>query len=76
MAKVKETYLVKRKEDAKTNNFWISNLLTASQENKNPENILDYESRVNNLKPEDLQEIAKKYLDENYFLGILMPETN
>jgi zinc protease len=76
MAKVKETYLVKRKEDAKTNNFWISSLLSASQENKNPENILDYESRVNNLKPEDLQEIAKKYLDENYFLGILMPETN
>ena len=76
MAKVKETYLVKRKEDLKTNNFWIQNLLKAHQEKNNPENILAYESKVNALSAEEVQQIAVKYLDENYFLGILMPEDN
>ena len=76
MAKVKETYLVKRKEDLKTNNFWIRNLLKADQEDENPEEILSYEQKVNALTAKELQEVAKKYLDDNYFLGILMPEEN
>jgi len=74
MAKVKETYLVKRKEDIKTNKFWIDNLLEADQEDKNINALLTFEEKLADLKSEDLQEVAKKYLDENYFLGILMPE--
>lgn len=76
LAKVKETYLVKRKEDLKTNEFWISNLLSSHQEDRDVNSILTYEEKVNALNSKDLQEIAKKYLDENYFLGILMPEEN
>jgi len=74
MAKVKETYLVQRKEAIKTNKFWLDNLLRAHQEDRNTEALLSYEKEVNNLNPSDLQKIAKKYLDDNYFLGILMPE--
>ncbi|MDB4292223.1 insulinase family protein [Maribacter sp.] len=76
MAKVKETYLLKRKEELKTNEFWIANLLRTHQENDNPEKILSYERNINELEAKDLQNLAKKYLDENYFLGILMPESN
>ncbi|TMM56879.1 insulinase family protein [Maribacter algarum] len=75
LAKVKETYLVKRKEDLKTNEFWISNLLANHQEERDSNSILSFEDKVNSLNSNDLQEVAKKYLDENYFLGILMPET-
>ncbi len=75
MEKVKETYLVKHKEDVKTNKFWIENLLRADQEGLNANNIMDFEEKVANLKASDLQAIANKYLDENYFLAILMPET-
>ncbi|MFS4491450.1 M16 family metallopeptidase [Maribacter sp. 2308TA10-17] len=75
MAKVKETYLVQRKEAIKTNKFWIDNLLTADQENKDVNSILKFEESLNALSREDLQEVAKKYLDKNYFLGVLMPET-
>jgi len=74
LAKVKETYLVQRKEAIKTNDFWATNLLDAHQEKRSADEILMYEEKVNNLKAEDLQEIAKVYLDDNYFLGILMPE--
>jgi len=74
MAKVKETYLVQRKEAIKTNKFWLDNLLSAHQENRDPNSVLSYEDRVNKLMPNDLQKVAKTYLDKNYFLGILMPE--
>jgi len=75
MAKVKETYMVKHKEDIKTNEFWISNLLEADQEGKDVNALLTFEEKLADLKAEDLQDIAKMYLDENYFLGILMPDT-
>lgn len=74
MAKVKETYLVERKEALKTNRFWIDNLLRADQEKRDVNRILKYERDLNNLEAKDLQEVAKAYLDDNYFLGILMPE--
>lgn len=74
LAKVKETYLVARKEQLKTNRFWISNLVSLDQEDRDPSHILGYEKAVNDLTAKDIQEIAQKYLDENYFLAILMPE--
>jgi len=74
LAKVKETYLVGRKEELKTNRFWITNLLKLDQEEHDASYILNYEKRVNTLTAKDIQKIAKKYLDDNYFLAILMPE--
>lgn len=74
MAKVKETYLVQRKEDLKTNRFWVDNLLKAHQEEIESDSMLSFEENLENLKAKDLQDVANKYLDENYFLGILMPE--
>ncbi len=76
MNKVKETYLVKRKEDLKTNKFWIGTLLRADQEEKDILAVLDYEKKIQELTSEDLQKVALEFLDEDYFLGILMPEAN
>ena len=76
MVKVKETYLVKRKEDLKTNRFWITNLVKADQEDRNLESMLNLEVKLDKLTSKDIQQVAQKYLDENYFLGILMPETD
>jgi zinc protease len=74
LAKVKETYLISRKEDLKTNRFWLTNLLSLDQEDRDPSYVLDYEKRVNNLTAKEIQKVAQKFLDENYFLAILMPE--
>jgi zinc protease len=75
MAKVKETYLLKRKEDIKTNRFWIGNLVKADQEDRRLEEMMQFEAKLDKLTAEDVQKVAQKYLDENYFLGVLMPET-
>ena len=75
MAKVKETYLVKHKEDLKTNRFWITNMVKSDQEDQDLEGLLQLEDSLESIKSEDLQRVARTYLDENYFLGILMPET-
>ncbi len=72
--KVKETYLVQRKEAIKTNDFWATNLLRMHQEGRAAGEVLSYEDKVNNLNAKDIQAVAKKYLDDKYFLGILMPE--
>lgn len=74
MAKVKETYLVKNKEDLKTNRYWITSLLKADQEERNLESMMQLERKLDQLTAEKIQDVAQKYLDENYFLGILMPE--
>ncbi|MEZ2415235.1 M16 family metallopeptidase [Muriicola sp. E247] len=75
MAKVKETYMVKHKEDMKTNRFWIGNLVKADQEDRDLEGMMQLEVNLDQLTAKDLQTVAQKYLDENYFLGILMPES-
>ncbi|MBT8211351.1 MAG: insulinase family protein, partial [Eudoraea sp.] len=75
MAKVKETYMVKHKEDVKTNRFWMTNLVRADQQDRNLESMMKLEAKLDKLTAKDVQEVAQKYLDENYFLGVLMPET-
>ena len=74
MGKIKETYLVKQKEDLKTNQYWITNMVRADQEVRNLGSMMKLEEKLEKLTSEDIQEVAKKYLDDNYFLGILMPE--
>ncbi|WP_299762279.1 insulinase family protein [uncultured Dokdonia sp.] len=74
LAKVKETYLVARKEQVKTNRFWLTNLVNLRQQDRDATFISDYEKRVADLTAKDIQNVAQKFLDENYFLAILMPE--
>ncbi len=74
MAKVKETYLVKHKEDMKRNRFWLSNLVRTDQQDQNLESMMQLEAKLNQLTSEDIHEVAQKYLGDNYLLGILMPE--
>lgn len=74
LAKVKETYLQGHKEEIKQNSFWLNSLLRSDEEDRDINEILNYEDEINAITTADLQEIANKYLDDQYFLGILMPE--
>jgi zinc protease len=74
MAKVKETYRVQHKENMKTNRFWITNMVQADQQDRNLESLMQLEAKLDKLTSADIQKVARTYLDENYFLGILMPE--
>ncbi len=74
MGKIKETYMVKQKEDLKTNRYWLTNMVRADQEEKDLGEMMNLEEKLDQLTSAGIQEVAQKYLDENYFLGILMPE--
>ncbi len=74
LAKVKETYYVENKDNLKKNKFWITALERADTDGTDPLEILKTVEEVNTLTKKEIQDAANKYLDENYLLGILMPE--
>lgn len=74
LLKIKETYLLKYKEDIKKNRFWLANFIRSVEESNAPEAILKSESAINALTIEGIKNVANEFLDENYFLGILLPE--
>ena len=60
--KVKETWKKQYKVNMQTNDAWLENISNAFIDQNNPENILDYEQKVNALTVQDLQKAAKKFL--------------
>ena len=73
--KVKETWRKQYHVNLQSNDFWLSSLSNAWIDRNNPENILDYEQKVNAIKASDLQAAAKKYLTLNNMLkAVLYPE--
>ncbi|HET6765920.1 MAG TPA: insulinase family protein [Chitinophagaceae bacterium] len=75
--KVKETWKKQHHVNLQSNDWWLSGLSNAWIDQTNPENILDYEKRVDALKPEDLQKAAKKFLTLNNMVkAVLYPESS
>ncbi len=74
LLKIKESYLLKYKEDIKKNRFWLANFIRSTQENSDPAAVLKSEAAINALTIEGIKNVANEFLDENYFLGILLPE--
>jgi len=73
--KVKETWKQQYLVNVKDNSFWARHLLQSEELGSDPERVLSYEKRLEALSPEDVQEIAKKYLDtNNYVQFVLNPE--
>jgi zinc protease len=58
-----------------SNDAWLDNLSSSFIDQNNPENILDYEQKVDALTVEDLQKAAQKFLSmNNYIKAVLYPE--
>lgn len=74
LAKIKEALLLKRKEDLKTNRFWLSTLRSADYLQNDVNQLLQFEDKVTALSKDDLQNVAKKYLTQGYILAIQNPE--
>ena len=74
LEKIKETFLVQRKDQLQENRFWLDQLESADMEDREINEVLKYEEKVAALNKEEIKEVANKYLNENYLLGILMPE--
>ena len=74
--KVKETWKKQYKVSLQSNDAWLTNLSNAFIDENNPENILDYEQKVDALTVQDLQKAAQKFLSTtNYLKAVLYPES-
>jgi zinc protease len=69
---VKEMQKREREVSLKTNNFWIGVINSYLQNDIDLMQILNYSNRVENLKPEDIQKAAQRYLNLNNFAKIVM----
>jgi zinc protease len=73
--KVKETWKKHYRSQLQENNYWLDNLSRAFIDQVDPENILDYEQKVDTLTVGDLQKAAQKFLAmDNYVKAVLYPE--
>lgn len=73
--KVKETWKQQYQVNVKDNSFWARHLIQSIENDLDPLRILTYESRVDALKPADVQVVAKKYLNTGrYVQFVLNPE--
>ncbi|MGH2565517.1 MAG: M16 family metallopeptidase, partial [Ginsengibacter sp.] len=74
--KVKETWKKQYRVSLQNNDAWLDNLSTAFIDQTNPENILDYEQKVDALTVQDLQKAAQKFFNmSNYVKAVLYPES-
>ena len=74
LAKFKEGELSDYKNNIKENSYWLSNFIRSYTNGNSPEDVLNYETFVNALNAKDIQNIARKYLNKDKAIGILMPE--
>jgi zinc protease len=73
--KVKKTWIEQYRVSEKENAFWSARLLSIYFQGDNPENIFDYEKRVNALTAADLKTTANLLFDgKNVIQAVLYPE--
>lgn len=73
--KVKEAYLLEHKENLKSNRYWLSTLSNIDQEKRDIKEVLEFETKVNNMTADGVKSVANKYLTTDYLLAVLKPET-
>ena len=72
---VKETYRQANEIDLRNNTFWINQLTSSVLNNTDFNEILNIQNIINNATREEIAEIAKKYIDIDKMLSvILIPE--
>lgn len=77
LEKVKETWKQQYQVNIKDNTFWARQLLAGVETGSSGSELISYEKRVAALTANDVKEAAKKYLDmQNYVEVVLNPESN
>ena len=75
IAKVKEARLLKAKENYKENSYWSSLLYGNLAEGNDLIDLAETENRINSINKEEMQKVAKKYLNlDKKIQFVLMPE--
>jgi len=72
--KIKETQLLKYKENLKKNKYWLRALSNADFDKKDRSKIIGQTKDIDAINAVDIQAVAKKYLTSGYVLGVLYPK--
>ncbi len=75
--KVKETLKKQYRTRIQDNDYWLNHLSQSFINGSDPENILDYEKKVDAITVADLKKAAQKFLKmDNYIKAVLYPENS
>lgn len=74
LLKVKETQRRELETNEKTNNYWLSAIQKSLYIGSPLEQIVESASEIENLKSDNLKEVANKYLNGAYIQVVLYPE--
>lgn len=75
LAKVKQNWIQNYRRALRENGYWLGRIQSALLDGTDPAAILTHEERLNALAAADVQEAARRYLNtENYVQVVLYPE--
>jgi len=75
LAKVKQNWIQNYRRALRENGYWLGRIQSALLDGTDPADILTHEQRVNALTAGEVQEAARRYLNtENYVQVVLYPE--
>jgi zinc protease len=75
LAKVKQNWIQNYRKALRENGYWLGRIQSALLDGTDPAAILTHEERVNALTAGEVQEAARRYLNtENYVQVVLYPE--
>jgi zinc protease len=75
LAKVKQNWIQNHRKALRENGYWLGRIQSALMDGTDPAALLTHEERVNALSAAEVQEAARRYLNtENYVQVVLYPE--
>lgn len=75
LEKVKIAIIERRREEIKTNQYWIGKLQQLQFSGDSVERFLNFEKELNKITVQDMKAAANKFFDgKNSFIGVLNPE--
>ena len=75
MKKFKESALKDYDENIKKNKYWLNQMTSAYMNKKSPQEILEYPDEVKAVTAEQVQKVANKYMSDEKYVAVLLPET-
>jgi zinc protease len=72
LAKVKQGWIQGYRRALRENGYWIARLQSSLMDGTDPASILTHEARVNALTAAEVQEAARRYLDNNNYVQVVL----
>ncbi|MET0982356.1 MAG: insulinase family protein [Telluria sp.] len=72
LAKVKQNWIQNYRRSLRENGYWLGRIQSSLMDGTDPHSILTHEARVNALTAAEVQEAARRYLDNNNYVQVVL----